>query len=111
LASIDISSAFEICDAMILNITAHPAEDFVLASGVTTTLSEIIVRTASDLGVTNHVSDLDMYRQPRNLSTSSIVEANPRKAYELLGWKTESSPEKILAEMITHKLEGEKNSI
>jgi GDPmannose 4,6-dehydratase len=110
-ATIDISSAFEICDAMILNTTHCPAEDFVLASGATSTLSEIIVRTASNLGVTKHFSDLDLIRHPSNLDIPPIVEANPRKAYELLGWKTKSSPEKILSEMIAHKLKGEKNSI
>ena len=110
-ASIDISSAFEICDAMILNVIEYPTEDFVLASGATKTLSEIILRTVSNLGITSDVSNLDMFRQPSTLNISPIVESDPRKAYKLLGWKAVSSPEKILAEMITHKLRGEKNSI
>jgi len=110
LASIDISSAFEICDAMILNTTRFPSEDFVLASGATTTLSEIIVRTVSNLGISGRVSNLEMFKQSDTLDASPIVEADPRKANQWLGWKTEWSPEKILTEMIAHKLEGEKNS-
>ena len=110
-ARIDISSAYEICDAMILNVTQFPTEDFVLASGKNTTLSEIILRTVSNLGVASNVLNLDLLRQPITINVSPIVEANPRKAYEWLGWKTELSPESILAEMIAFKLKGEKNSI
>jgi len=109
LASIDISSAFEICEVMILNVTQYPAEDFVLASGATTTLSDIIVRVVSNFGISGRISNLDTFKQAGTLDVSPIVEADPRKANELLGWKTEWSPEKILTEMIAHKLEGEKN--
>jgi GDPmannose 4,6-dehydratase len=106
LASIDISSAFEICEAMILNVTHFPADDFVLASGMTTTLIDIIRRTGSNLGILSLISHLDLFKQPSTLEVSPIVEADPKKANELLGWKTESTPEKILIEMITHKLKG-----
>jgi GDP-D-mannose dehydratase len=109
-ASIDISSAFEICEAMILNATQFPSEDFILASGATTTLSEIIVRTVSNLGISGRVSNLETFKQAGTLDVLPIVEADPKKANELLGWKTEWSPERILAEMIAHKLEGEKKS-
>jgi GDP-D-mannose dehydratase len=90
---------------MILNTTQFPSEDFVLASGATITLGEIIVRTVSNLGISDRVSNLEMFKQSDTLDASPIVEADPRKANKWLGWKTEWSPEKILTEMIAHKLE------
>ena len=108
-ATIDISSAYEICDAMIKIVTRFPSEDFVLASGKNITLSDIVLRIASRLGLTSEILNLDDFRRSEFLDPSTCIKANPYKAKKLLGWEAKISPEDILEEIILHKLRGVEN--
>ena len=103
-ATIDVSSAFEVCNAMMLNVTHFPNEDFVLASGRIVRLSEIITSVASDLGVSNRISNLDYFLHSKTSDSPPIVLADPSKAKKLLGWQAELTPESILLEIVSHKL-------
>ena len=103
-AMIDVSSAVEVCNAMILNVTRFPKEDFVLASGRIVRLSEIITSVASHLGVSNRISNLDFFLHPKASDSPRIVLADPSKAKKLLGWQAKLTPERILLEIISHKL-------
>jgi GDP-D-mannose dehydratase len=89
---------------MILNVSRFPKEDFVLASGKNTRLSEIIVSVATDLGVSNRISNLDDFLHPKISDSTPIVLADPSKAKMLLGWQAELTPEEILVEIISNKL-------
>jgi GDP-D-mannose dehydratase len=108
-AMIDISSAFEICSAMILNVIRFPQEDFVLASGKPVRLSDVILSVAAKLGVSNQISNIDHFCHPKISDFSSIVLADPKKARELLHWQAEIAPAEILLEIISHKLMAGRN--
>jgi GDPmannose 4,6-dehydratase len=103
-AMIDVTSAVEVCNAMILNVTRFPNEDFVLASGRIVRLSEIITSVASHLGVSNRISNLDYFLHPIASASPPIVMADPSKAKKLLGWQAEITPVRILLEIISHKM-------
>jgi GDPmannose 4,6-dehydratase len=106
---IDVSSAVEVCNAMINNVNRFPKEDFVLASGKIIRLSEIIVSVATDLGVSNRISNLDDFLHPEVSHSPPIVLADPSKAKKLLGWQAELTPEEILVEIISNKLRENRN--
>ena len=103
-AMIDVSSAVEICNAMVLNVNYFPKEDFVLASGRVVKLIEIIRLVATNLGVSNQLSNLDNFMHASTSGSPSIVLADPGKAKTLLGWQAELKPEEILLEMIFDKM-------
>jgi GDP-D-mannose dehydratase len=108
-ADIDITSAFEICDAMILNINQVPDQDFVLASGRTIKLNELVMRVASEIGVTKKISNLEGLMKHVEPESHPFVRSNPSKASIILGWEASSTPEEILMEMISHREKAGKN--
>ena len=108
-AMIDVSSAVEVCNAMMLNVSSFPREDFVFASGKIIRLSEIIVNVATDLCVSNRISNLEYFLHSKDSDSPPIVLADPSKAKRLLGWEAELTPEEILVEIISHKLKENRN--
>lgn len=103
-ASIDVSWAFEVCDAMLSSIRIAPQEDFVFASGTNRELNEIVQNTLLRFGLNKSCLTWDSKMQTSGLTSKNSLIANPHKAKSLLGWNTELSPEDILETMVLHKL-------
>jgi len=104
-----MTSAFEICEAMILNIKKAPEQDFVFASGRTIKLNELVLRVASQIGITKKISNLEELMQQMKTELSPIVISDPSKARTMLGWEAISTPEKVLIEIISQKGKGKTN--
>ena len=103
-ARIDVSSALEVCDAMINSVNMAPTEDFVFASGKLTYLSEVIENTIRKFGLPESCFFSDWKKAPNELSPKNTLIANPKKASDLLGWRSKMSPEDILEVMIIHEI-------
>jgi GDPmannose 4,6-dehydratase len=103
-AYVDISSAPEICNAMILNVNIAPSEDFVLASGINRSLNEIVHETLIRFNLHgSHVSWNPQGHLPENTERKYLT-AIPVKAKSLLGWDAILTPADILENMILDKL-------
>jgi GDPmannose 4,6-dehydratase len=86
-------------EAMYLMLQQDIPEDFVIATGKTTSLADFIseVFTALGLNYQDHViSDPELYRP----SDISVSRANPNKAKEKLGWTAKTSIQETIKIMI-----------
>lgn len=95
-AFVDISSAHDIANGMILMSKNSLGGDFVLGSGTKRTISSIV------LGVI-HKLDFNFPVEIEALVSRNQVDclvSNPTKAKEVLSWNTTNSPENILMRMI-----------
>ena len=106
LAKIDMTSAHEICDAILQNICYQPEEDFVFASGKNISLSSIVSSTINHFNLPN-----SLFECPEDLNRSHggkpyMLKADARKAQKLLGWKSSDRAEEVLWGMIASSLQN-----
>ncbi|WP_036666208.1 GDP-mannose 4,6-dehydratase [Paludibacterium yongneupense] len=107
LGNIEISRdwgwAPEYVDAMWRMLNHSEPEDFVVATGQTSSLKTFISATFTELGLNwqDHVEyDKDLIR-PSEIMVGS---ANPIKAEKLLGWKAENLMGDVIKMMVRHEL-------
>lgn len=95
----------EYVHAMWLMLQQEKAEDFVIATGKTTSLEEFIHLTFSQLGLDwkDHVVVNEQLMRPTDISVGL---ANPQKAHKILGWKADVSIDQLIKMML--KAEEEK---
>jgi GDPmannose 4,6-dehydratase len=101
---VDISSAHEICDAMISNAKVAPSEDFVLASGINRNLNEIVQETLPRFNLQDSCLSWNPYLHLTQYPESNYLSAVPAKARNLLKWSATLSPTDILENMILDEL-------
>ena len=100
-ASLDICSAEEVCEGLILLSSLEMLDDFVFSSGKV----QIIRKVITD------VFDLcQIDSKPTIIATQNISEVqkslvgNPAKAKKLLGWQSRKMPSQILYEMVINQV-------
>ncbi|MCL4109239.1 UNVERIFIED_CONTAM: hypothetical protein GTU68_063007 [Idotea baltica] len=79
-------------------------EDFVIATGVTTSVRDFIRKSFSNVGVDGQevVAVDPTYFRPTEVE---LLIGNPAKAYEKMGWKPTYSIDELVAEMVAADLE------
>jgi len=95
--------AGEYVEAMYRILQQDQPEDFVIATGKTSTLEELVAAAFASVGLDwrDHViSNPELYR-PTDIA---VGRANPTKAYEKLGWKAEIGLEEIVDRMVHDRL-------
>jgi GDPmannose 4,6-dehydratase len=96
-------------EAMYLMLQQDVANDFVIATGTTISLSEFIAETFSVLGLDwqEHVASDPALCRPTDISISC---ANPSKAHEKLGWVAQTKVQKVVRLMV-ESMQQKLNSI
>lgn len=92
-------------EAMWLMLQQTKADDYVIATGITDSLSTFIDTAFQTLGLdwTSHVRiDHDLFR-PTDIT---IGYANPKKAYDQLGWKAKYSIKDVAKLMVKHNIDN-----
>jgi GDPmannose 4,6-dehydratase len=97
---IDISDAFEVCDAIYLASQYKSARDFIITSGKLKSIEQIIIEACDLSSIKIQRSDI-VSSEPYKKSFSSV--GNPIDALHHLDWRARKDSSEILAEMITHE--------
>lgn len=95
-AFVDISSAHDIANGMILMSKNSSGGDFVLGSGNKRTISSIVLRVIQKLNL-NFSVEIEALVSRNEVD---CLVSNPTKAREILSWKTTNAPENVLMRMI-----------
>lgn len=79
-------------------------EDFVLGTGVSHSVRELLETACKYTGITN-LSDI-LEQKTAFMRPEDVIEgrANPRKAYEILGWLAETKFERLIEMMVDYDL-------
>ena len=104
-AYVDITCAFEICDALIAITQLDTPQDFVLGSGKSHTISDILEKYFAENGIYLHIENLEA-DHPEHCLVSSIV-----KAEKILGWSPKIQPSQLLATIVESRGNGRKKYI
>lgn len=97
---IDISDAFEVCEAIYLASQYKFAKDFIITSGKLKSIQQIIIEACQLLSI--EIKKTDIVSSEPKKTINSIV-GNPTDALHQLNWKARKDSSEILAEMITHE--------
>ena len=97
---IDISDAFEVCDAIYLASQYETARDFIITSGKVKSIEQIIIEACYLLNIKIQKSDI-VSSEPNKKTFSSV--GNPIDAMQRLDWRARKDSSEILAEIITHE--------
>jgi len=97
---IDISDAFEVCDAIYLASQYKFARDFVITSGKVKSIEQIIIEACCLLSIKIKKSDIVSSEPKKNIFP---IVGNPIDAIQHLDWRAHKDSSEILAEMITHE--------
>lgn len=86
------------------------ADDFVLGTGITHTISDFVgfVSEASGMDLMNYVVIDDSFKRP---SEVPLLMANPNKAFNKLGWKAKTTVKELAKLMYDADLEKEKQNV
>ena len=95
---IDITHADEICIGLIKQMNHENPEDFVFSRGSAIRIKNLIFNVLKSL---NYQNDVDVVKENISEIGTPTAIGNPEKAFSLLSWKAEKSPEEILQELIT----------
>jgi GDPmannose 4,6-dehydratase len=98
-ASIDMSSAEEVCAGIISMTDIELMEDFVFSSGSLTTVRSVIEEVLTRLSINAPIS---ITSTREHAKTESVLLGNPARAREVLGWKPDKTPADILFEMVNN---------
>jgi GDPmannose 4,6-dehydratase len=98
-ASIDMSSAEEVCAGIISMTDIELMEDLVFSSGSLTTVRSVIEEVLTRLSINAPIS---ITSTREHAKTESVLLGNPARAREVLGWKPEKTPADILFEMVNN---------
>jgi GDPmannose 4,6-dehydratase len=84
--------------AMVLMLQTHKATDYLIASGVTTSLKNFAEEAfrIGGLNLSDHLELVDDLKRPADLTYSSM---NPDKIHQELGWSSKKSMKEIVAKM------------
>jgi GDPmannose 4,6-dehydratase len=95
-------------EAMWMMLQIQDPQDFVIATGVTSTLRDFIASTFEELGLKweDHVINDPSLLRPTDLMIGS---ANPQKAKNILNWESKFGLKEIIHEMITYQLNSNEN--
>lgn len=95
----------EYVDAMWRMLQQDAADDYILATGVTTTLEEFVRLAFAhfDLDWRDHVVQTEAHCRPTDVACSR---GNPAKARERLGWSTRIAMPELVTRLIQVELEG-----
>jgi len=95
--------AHDYVKAMHLMLQAAQPSDYLIASGVTTSLRQFVefAFEAADLKVDNHLESHSVHMRPADITFMSL---NPSLIYEKLGWSSERSIREIVYKMYRDEL-------
>jgi GDP-D-mannose dehydratase len=105
-ASFDISDAFNICDGLSKMARQHVGTEFILSSGIETSLRNLAQRCLSYFNVLDGIELISTL--PSNAKAKVMV-GSPKKAVELLDWKPTSDPLHLMVKLVKHHLEEKEN--
>ena len=105
-ASFDISDAFNICDGLNKMARQHVGTEFILSSGIETSLRNLAERCLSSFNLQKGVELISTLA--KNTKPSVLI-GSPKKAIELLDWKPTSDPLQLMVNLVKHHLEEMKN--
>jgi GDPmannose 4,6-dehydratase len=93
----------EYVKAMVLMLNASCADDYLIASGVTTSLRHFarLAFSAADLDISEHTESIESLRRPAELVYSAM---NPGRINEKLGWKSSTHIDEIVKKMLDESL-------
>jgi GDPmannose 4,6-dehydratase len=97
---IDISDAYEVCDAIYLASQHKFAKDFIITSGKVKSIEQIIIEACQLLSIKIKKSDI-VSSEPKKITYS--MAGNPIDAIQQLDWRAQKDSSEILAEIITHE--------
>jgi GDPmannose 4,6-dehydratase len=99
----DWGLAEEYVDAMWRMLQLNRPEDFVIATGQTSSLQEFVKATFDAVGLdwSRHVEFDNALTRPSDISFSA---GNPGKAREVLGWQAKSLMRDVVRMMVDHEL-------
>lgn len=91
--------AEEFVEAMWLMLQRESADDFVIATGTSTSLEDFVRTTFErlDLDWMRHVRQSEQYMRPTDISVSR---GNPAKANKVLGWGAKLKMPEVVSEML-----------
>ena len=101
-ASFDISDAFDICDGLSKIARQRVGTEFILSSGIETSLRVLAQRCLSYFNVLDGVELISTL--PSNAKPNVII-GSPKKAVESLNWKPTSDPLQLMVKLVKHHLE------
>jgi len=106
----DWGYAPEYVDAMWRMLQLDRAEDFVIATGQTSSLQDFVAAAfaAVELDWRNHVEFDNALTRPSDLTFSA---GNPLKARDVLGWQARSQLSDVVHVMIQHEFESQSLSV
>jgi GDPmannose 4,6-dehydratase len=101
----DWGHARDYVEAMYLMLQQPKGDDFVIATGVTHSIRDLLDRAFGRLGLDwrKHVTTDDRYFRPTEVDA---LRGDPSKAERLLGWKPRISFEEMVDEMVDAEMEA-----
>jgi GDPmannose 4,6-dehydratase len=106
----DWGYAKEYVEGMYMMLQHDIADDYVLGTGVTNTISDFVncVSEIAGYDLMKHVVVDDKYKRP---SEVPLLLANPSKAKKVLGWEPKTNLKELAELMYNSDLEKEKNNV
>lgn len=106
----DWGYAKEYVEGMYLMLQYHKADDYVLGTGVTHTISDFVscVSEIAGYNLLQHVIVDDKYKRP---SEVPLLLADPSKAKRVLGWEPKTNLKQLAELMYNSDLEKEKDNV
>lgn len=101
-AEVDWSSAEDIVEGMILAMKAETPEDYVLASGVSTSVEALLSAAFEHVGLS--WKDYATYDNSTKPGPKGILIGNPGRAKEKLGWNSRCSIQETIRMMVDNDL-------
>jgi GDPmannose 4,6-dehydratase len=98
----DWSSAEDICKGMIKVVETGFTEDVILASGVNTTLSEIVASAFASVGISNWNDYVTTDPALLRTNDERVVTYDISLAKANLGWSATKPPETWISEMVAN---------
>jgi len=89
--------------AMVLMLQAEQPRDYLIASGVTTSLRQFVQEAfvAAELDLANHLESVEALKRPADLNYSAM---NPCRINKELGWSSQRPIREIVKKMYNHEL-------
>ena len=98
-AILDISNAYDICDAMNRMSRMEASSDYILSSGVATSLRELTNSCLAHYSIAGRVI---LESKSEETSVRKVLIGNPRKAIEQLKWEPTTNPLNLMIGLVEH---------
>ena len=98
-AVLDISNAHNVCDAINRMSRMEASSDYILSSGVATSLRDLTNSCLTHYGIAGRVI---LESKSEETSARKVLIGNPRKAIEQLKWEPTTSPLNLMVGLVEH---------